>query len=73
MSDLTGADFHIGVCRSCGRYGQLSKDGRVCALPEPPAFLIGKTGDEFFRRTRACQRIAKRRAERAARPLRRAS
>lgn len=63
MSDLTAEDFHVGICRACGRYGQLSKDN----LAEPPAFLIGKTGDEFFRRTRACQRIAKKRADRGIR------
>ena len=60
MSDLTGKDFHIGVCRSCGRYGQLSKEGRVCALTEP----VGLVDASFFKRTRACQRIAKKRADR---------
>ena len=57
----TAADFHIGVCRACGRYGQLSEKGRVCALAEPH----GLVPDEFFARTRACQRIAKKRADRA--------
>lgn len=59
--DDTSAGFHIGVCRQCGRYGQLSEDQRICALPPPPMFA----GEDFFRRTRACQRIAARRAERA--------
>jgi hypothetical protein len=59
-SDLTAADFHIGVCRACGRYGQLSKDNRVCALAEATALA----GAEFFKRTRACQTIAKKRADR---------
>ncbi|HWI02640.1 MAG TPA: hypothetical protein VNT52_02270 [Acidimicrobiales bacterium] len=60
MTALTAQDFHIGVCRSCGRYGQLSKDGRVCALAEP----VGLVDKDFYRRTRACARIAKRRADR---------
>ncbi len=72
-NDLTGEDFHIGVCRACGRYGQLSAEGRVCAVAEPHRLLVGKAGVEHFRRTRACQRIAARRAERAARPERLAS
>lgn len=59
-------DFHIGVCRACGRYGQLSKEGRVCALAEPVGLMIGKVGEDFYRRTRACQRIAKKRADRGA-------
>ena len=63
MADLTGEDFHIGVCRKCGRYGQLSAEGRVCALAEP----VGLVDESFYKRTRACQRIAERRAERASR------
>jgi len=60
VSDLTGKDFHIGICRKCGRYGQLSAEGRVCALAEP----VGIVGEDFYRRVRACGRIADRRADR---------
>lgn len=57
-------DYHIGVCRKCGRYGQLLKEGRVCAVAEPHG-LVTK---EHFRRTRACQRISESRLTRKIKP-----
>lgn len=54
-----GDAFHIGVCRACGRYGQLAADTRTCAVASPK----GLVGHDHFRRTRACARIAKRRGQ----------
>lgn len=51
--ELTNPEFKIGVCRQCGRYGQLDRTRLVCALPEPK----GLVPDEFYRRVRYCQRV----------------
>ena len=45
--------FRIGVCRICGRYGQISREERICAVAEPKGFV----SEEHFKRIRYCQRV----------------
>jgi hypothetical protein len=56
--EITDKEFRIGICRNCGRYGQIDYDHRICKLPVP----TGLVGKEFFKRVRYCQRVSEKRA-----------
>lgn len=61
LRPLTDPFFRIGVCRNCGRYGQISREERICAVAEPK----GIVGEEHFKRIRYCQRVMDKRAAEA--------